>query len=227
MSILVRTAFISDRFTKDMTSKQKDSQKSDIVDVVKRYIELSEYISILKYIKKWCKKDNQLITEVYVLFFVNVITYGLILMKYSIVISWVIFVFSVYRLIDIFIKFGKVIFIDSNLILKFKKEPYIFLPTLKPYRWVILQIVNIYEIVLCYAVLYLHFGYLFSYKIENSLTAIYYSILTFTTLGYGDIKPTDIFLKTIVITQLIFFIVIIFLIIPAIFSLLRTEKKSK
>ena len=166
------------------------------------------------------------VAEVYVLSLFLFITLGLFLMKYISFFSWLIVFVAIYRVLDILAKIGIMIFKDSEVI-KSDTGHYIFLPTRNPERWVILILLNIFEIVMCYAVLCLKFGNNFCQKITDPITAIYQSMLTFTTLGYGEITPQNAISKIIVITQLGFFILIVLLVAPRIFSLLRTERQSK
>ncbi len=56
-------------------------------------------------------------------------------------------------------------------------------------RWVMLAFLNLAEIVLYFGVLYFRLGNGFDKPITDRLTALYQSLLTFATLGYGEIHP--------------------------------------
>jgi hypothetical protein len=204
-------------------------QKSCLADCVRKFFNFCSKHTPYSYVAKHFKKDGEpepsWVAEVYVLFFALFVIIGLFSMKYISFFSCFIVGAAMFRLLDILVKIGIMIFKDSVPI-ESDTGPYIFLPTRNPERWVILNLINIFEIVMCYAVLYLNFGNYFREKIGDPITAIYQSILTFTTLGYGEITPKNTLSKIIVITQLGFFILIVLLIAPRIFSLLRTDRTN-
>ena len=205
-------------------------EHSYLADWVRDFFNFCEKYTPYHYIVKCFKKDSvtepSFVAEVYVLFLALIVSIGLFSMKYLSLFSWVIVTIAIFRILDIFVKIGIMIFKDSERI-QSNTGNYIFLPTRNPERWIILNLINIFEIVMCYAVLYLKFGNYFCEKINDPITAIYQSILTFTTLGYGDITPKSAISKIIVISQLGFFILIVLLVAPRIFSLLRVEKGDK
>lgn len=93
-------------------------------------------------------------------------------------------------------------------------------------RWVILIFLNIAEIVLYFGVLYFRIGDGFCEHITDRLTAIYQSLLTFTSLGYGHIYPTEPIAKILVMFQLIYFIIFVFLVAPVVFSAIRVKQPT-
>ena len=207
----------------NLKKKKKKKKKSFIVYSVKSVISFCQLYSlhdILTWIYKKLKGEQEpdWISELYVLSFVIPITAGLFWMKdYDWiwnVIMWV----AIYRLFDIMVKAGKIIFIDSKLIRNYNYK-YIFLPTRNPERWVILIIINILEIMVCFAVLYFYWGKdLFK---NEPIAAIYQSIQTLTALGNGDIIDK---LKLIFIFQHVYYVIFVLLVAPRIFSLIRTKK---
>ena len=78
----------------------------------------------------------------------------------------------------------------SDMMLGFLKPlfagPY---PYIEQLDRIILLLVNIFETTICFATLFLFWGHLWDPCISDWLTAYYQSILTLTTLGYGEIKP--------------------------------------
>lgn len=93
-------------------------------------------------------------------------------------------------------------------------------------RWVILIFLNLAEIVLYFSVLYFRIGDGFCEHITDRLTAIYQSLLTFTSLGYGHIYPTEPIAKILVMFQLIYFIIFVFLVAPVVFSAIRVKQPT-
>jgi len=57
-----------------------------------------------------------------------------------------------------------------------------------PIRWLLLMPLSALQVVICFAILYLSFGAEFEKTpIDNPMMAVYYSLVTFTTLGYGSV----------------------------------------
>lgn len=200
--------------------KKINWQKSFIVYLVKSVISFCQlyslhYIVICHY-KKRDKQEPDWIAEFYVISFAVLITAGLFMMKNC---DWIwnaIIWVAIYRLFDIMVKAGIIIFIDSKLIRNYNNK-YIFLPTRNPVRWVILILINILEIMVCFAVLYFYWDK----NINDSITAICQSIQTLTTLGDGHITDE---LKIIFIFQHVYYVIFVLLVAPRIFSLIRTKK---
>lgn len=82
-----------------------------------------------------------------------------------------------------------------------------------------IAIVNVLQIIIAYAVIY-KFLYIYlpnSFNADFSslspfeiyLNFIYFSTVTFTTLGYGDIVPTNLVTKCTVITEVILFLILV------------------
>lgn len=75
-------------------------------------------------------------------------------------------------------------------------------------RYLIIALLHAITIIVCFAMLLLYFGEQFDPEISDHITALYQSALTFTTLGYGDIKPVEnsTIGRVLVIFELAFFI---------------------
>jgi len=112
--------------------------------------------------------------------------------------------------------------IVNQLINKRTKCEY-FVEVRNPIRWLLLTIINIGQGVFCFALIFFVFGNAFCPAIRDSITAIYQSILTFTTLGYGEITPTSSSGKIIVIFELAFFMIFITLKLPVVLSVFRIK----
>ena len=97
-------------------------------------------------------------------------------------------------------------------------------------RALILSFINVIEIIFWFSIFYQKFHYLFKseYVCLNSfIGSIYFSVVTMTTLGYGDITPiTDIAQIAIVIQSLIgiYFAIVI---ISSFISVISTSSNQK
>ncbi|MHC1567445.1 MAG: potassium channel family protein [Candidatus Syntropharchaeia archaeon] len=80
----------------------------------------------------------------------------------------------------------------------------------------ILYIIGVVNIVLLYSVLFLYFREEFSGMGDDPLTAIYWVIVTITTVGYGDIYPISEIGKILVIIVISTGIALIFIFFPVI-----------
>ena len=94
-------------------------------------------------------------------------------------------------------------------------------------RWMLIAPLQAYSIVICFALLLLYFGNEFCPNISNHITALYQSALTFTTLGYGDIKPIGDQGKLLVILELLFFFLFIGLKLPIAVSVIRVKSTTE
>lgn len=84
-------------------------------------------------------------------------------------------------------------------------------------RSLILLFMNFFEIVLCFSLLYLTSQSVLATdcgnKVDNPLDSIYFSVVTITTLGYGDFRPIGVLGRLIVIFEALtglLFVVVIF-----------------
>jgi len=94
-------------------------------------------------------------------------------------------------------------------------------------RWLILVFINLGEIALYFSVLYFWLGDGFCLPIDDRLTALYQSLLTFTTLGYGEISPRSSGAKMLVILNLVYFMIFVFLVVPVVLSVVRAKEHTK
>jgi hypothetical protein len=77
---------------------------------------------------------------------------------------------------------------------------------------------------LCFATLNLAQGAAWRPEITDSLTALYHTVVTITTLGYGDIHPISDTAKWLVIAQLGYFMLFAFLVFPIALTAFRTKE---
>jgi hypothetical protein len=94
-------------------------------------------------------------------------------------------------------------------------------------RWLWLTIFLLAQIVICYSILYLAYGDEFEKAINGPLTALYVSLLTFTTLGYGDIYPKASIGQLIVVSQLVFFVLWIGVKLPVAINAIRVQSTTQ
>lgn len=91
-------------------------------------------------------------------------------------------------------------------------------------RWIVMIFFNIFEIILYFSVLFMFFRGDFQEEIVDKVTAFYQSILTATTLGYGEIHPISRISKILVIFQLFYFIIFILMVLPVVLSAIRAKE---
>lgn len=94
-------------------------------------------------------------------------------------------------------------------------------------RWLLVVPIHACVIVTCFALIYFFYGNQFSPEINDAWTAIYQSALTFTTLGYGDIQPTCILARKMVIYELFYFFIFIGIKLPIAVSVIRVHRVQK
>jgi voltage-gated potassium channel Kch len=129
---------------------------------------------------------------------------------------------SIYRLFDIFAGLASLHF---NL-------PY---KTQNPIRALVLTFVDYLQIILIFSILYLCFGVLtgdcFNAKIASEfysgfMNSIYFSLVTITTLGYGDFSPQMWLCKLISIAEVICGIVVIVVALQRVIALTQSRQPA-
>lgn len=131
-------------------------------------------------------------------------------------------VIAFYRLFDLFITHV------HNIVLKHRKG---VVPVRNAGRFISYAILNFFEIIISISALKLFFEVhnlvVFSHTTKGSvLDALYFTIVTLVTLGYGDIHPVGPGGKVFVIIQIIYFACFLFFVFPVISSAIKvTEDK--
>lgn len=92
-----------------------------------------------------------------------------------------------------------------------------------PLRWLLMALLNLGQVILSFAILFLSYGEQFIPPIRQPLAALYQSTLTFTTLGYGDIRPACGTGRLVVCIELAFFLVLIVTKLPVAVSVIRVK----
>jgi hypothetical protein len=85
-------------------------------------------------------------------------------------------------------------------------------------RWFFMSILNVVEIVFCFAVLALYYGDQFNPHITDPVSAIYFSV------GYGDILPIYSHTKVLVCFQLFIFLLFLSVKLPMAISVMRIKE---
>lgn len=89
-------------------------------------------------------------------------------------------------------------------------------------------LLNIVEVINCFAVIILCYGKEFSPAIDRPLTAVYMSTVTFLTLGYGDFHPRhhSTIAHAIVISELWCFLFFLVMLGPLVFGLASSHYRA-
>jgi len=92
-------------------------------------------------------------------------------------------------------------------------------------RWMLATLPTATHVVLCFAILFLHLGEHFAPPVREPLTAVYASVTTFATLGYGDVVPAQgsVWGKAIVICEQSLFLLLVVIRVPMAISMLRVH----
>ena len=92
-----------------------------------------------------------------------------------------------------------------------------------PRRWLLMTPIGLVIIIVAFAILYLANASEFNKALDGPLEAVYYSAVTFTTLGYGDIYPKGNLGRCFVIAELGFFVLFLAVKLPIAVALIRTK----
>jgi hypothetical protein len=99
-----------------------------------------------------------------------------------------------------------------------------FVGVREPRRWIIMAPIGLIPVILAFAILYLFYGRCFGpLPILEPLQAVYFSMVTLTTLGYGDYHPVNDVGRSLVVAELWFFILFLAIRLPIAVSVLRVK----
>ena len=92
-------------------------------------------------------------------------------------------------------------------------------------RWMLATLPTAMHVVLCFAILYHNLGHYFTPRITDWVTALYMSVVTFSTLGYGDIHPDHAFLwgRVLTICEMSLFLLLVVVRVPMAVSMIRMK----
>jgi len=112
--------------------------------------------------------------------------------------TWIVVLLAAYRVVDIVAYHFAVLLVDSQV------GTYRLMSVRRSF---VFSIVNFYEIIAAYALVYLTAGKIIEpatgAPLSSGTSALYYSVVTIVTLGYGEFCPADDASRAIVMVQLL------------------------
>lgn len=207
-------------------------KSSLIVNVITLAVYCLQFVSPMIWYAKYVRRKKtethnewfpMWLTEVWIFFkFFSLIALILILGLVSITrtcIWWYLLLFPVWFLLDNLTALGRDLILAPNL---HKNNIYVY----DFQRWMILTLLGAFEVILSFSVLILFYSDCFT-NLEPHiiLNSIYYSAVTFCTLGYGDIHPlTDkIAGQIVILLELFYFFIFIIVKIPIAVSMFNVQ----
>ena len=199
--------------------------KSIVLPATRILANLFAWLSLFTWVRysmaHYKKANRPWMADAYVILLLSVLVLGLTMSGEGNVRLWLV-VFAVYVLVD---AIGAVI---RDVVISPTKYNDKYGPYISVYngpRWLILGLLNVIEVIMCFAVLFLYYGQQFYPSIEEPITAIYFSFVTFVSLGYGDIKPICLSTKMLVCFEIFTFILFLAIRVPAAVSILRVKEE--
>lgn len=130
----------------------------------------------------------------------------------------------IYRLVEITVVVASIVFGTHH---KLNEEGgLLYIPVGNARSWAVMTFVMYVNAALCFATFTLVHGEAWVPRIADSTTALYQTLVTITTLGYGDIRPATDLAKWLVVAQLVYFMLFAFLVFPIALSAFRTQGQS-
>ena len=94
-------------------------------------------------------------------------------------------------------------------------------------RWLLMAAISVVEVALCFAALAFYYGDQFKPQIVDGPTAIYFSAITFCTLGYGDIIPSGSDARALVSWELLAFILFLVIKVPLAVAVIKIKEQPE
>jgi hypothetical protein len=92
-------------------------------------------------------------------------------------------------------------------------------------RWFLMAAINVLQVIICFGIIILYVGAQnFNEPINEPLNAFYFSLVTFTTVGYGDFCPVTDLGKIILSGELLFFFLLILTKVPIAVNIFRVKE---
>jgi hypothetical protein len=91
-------------------------------------------------------------------------------------------------------------------------------------RWLLMALLNVLQVTFCFAAFTLYFGHQFDPPVIDGPTAIYFSTVTISTLGYGDIKPLSPEAKALVSWGLLAFLLFLAIKLPIAVAVIKVKE---
>lgn len=193
--------------------------------VLRTWCSLGFFIRTIIFTKEKQKKLDSEIIEVYVI--VRILLMILLLCLATVIwrwLGWILTVLLFYILLGSVCQPLRILFVDRYL----KTWPKEGLRSFN--RTVMLLFVNYLELIVGFAFIYRHFQQIVYSDCENPITtfceALYFSIVTITTLGYGDMRPLCGWGRFLVSAEVLMGLVLIVFIL-GLFFIEKGEKQRK
>lgn len=139
-------------------------------------------------------------------------------------------VLPIYRITEILKTTSSVIFVDRENRFDIEIEPnigsyYTLVGNLN--SWLLMIVIKWLDMIVCFSVLALYLKDEWNAKILGPLDALYATIVTMMTLGYGDFHPQSDSTKILVITELLCFIAYVLLVVPVVAASIKTRELKR
>lgn len=137
----------------------------------------------------------------------------------------------VYRIVEVLKTNGLIIFIDREL--HFRKDDesqligsfYVLVGNLN--SWMLMTFIMWIDLLICFSMLNYFWGADWCASIETPLSALYHTVVTMTTLGFGDVTPIADSARLLVLSQSLVFILFVLFILPVVISSIQTREIPK
>lgn len=137
--------------------------------------------------------------------------------------------FPVWRTVEILKTTASIIFFDREKRFEPDDETignyYTLLGNLN--SWLIMIFLKWLDMILCFSVLTLYLGDHWNKAVETPLNALYITVVTMLTLGYGDFHPADYQTRILVIGKLLCFLIYLLLVFPIVAGSFKTRELNR
>ncbi len=165
------------------------------------------------------------------IFIKSILLVVLLCVQMSQLLKWLIGVIICWEVIGLLVYPLTVVFIDRYRYDEKEKPPYCYWAPHSFNRSLLLLLWGYIEMIIAFAYLYRHFG-LVRYAdcgkpVTGVLEALYFSVVTITTLGYGDMRPTPGWGRFLACVQPIMGIILLVLVVGFFFVELGKKKDEQ
>jgi len=208
---------VVDRVEPSLTSQMRRSENLPLFAWTKGLVSVWMRLNMASAVSRVLRVDRDLFVDLYLIFMVPILVALLALSPMSREISWLSWLpyFSVVLAVWMLQEIACVTLFD---LVRTK-------PIRGRKRWMLATLPTATHVVLCFAILFLHLGERFTPPVRDPLTAVYISVTTFATLGYGDIHPAQgsAWGQAIVICEQSLFLLLVVIRVPMAISMLRVH----
>ena len=199
--------------------------KSFIINLIEFLIKILGNFSLFTLLRKVFVKKKWPFTYVFIdtWVFLHLVLSLLTLFTYSVIqndlLKLLLIIYAIIRIIELVVYQMRVLLIDQ-----FKSNDY----ALRGYRRIlVLSLMNYFEILAWFALFYHKWAHWFDDRLQVLHTAIgslYFSLVSMSTLGYGEVLPLNNYARLLIFFQIIIGIFLLILIISRIISYLPKPK---